>query len=399
MASKGNGSAKTRGWFAQATRQENVTTLKENLPELPDFLADTSASAAKTSSQQPTQELGEKKLSPDLKRLEQQNQRHLDVPRVKEKWIMGKLSMFGLALGLALMGVIFFVAGFLVCFVTFPPSSLSSYNIAREAQLPAVEATQGYAQRDAQYAATNGTASDILIQAENRAIQESISQGKSIAQDTANQWINKVQNALGPTLGSIFSAVARPTSQTIIGGAGVQVSQTAFGPTGRPVPGGAQAASTTLASAGTPDGATPAPAPIAPPATPPAAPAPAPTSPPSPSTGTHSPSPALTPQENQATLAMSTGQEVQHAATQFSVTIQTYADSRDAYGLYNSLKERGFSAYIVRRLEGDQPKFEVRLGDFKTFVDAEGVSRSLRSQMDLPARIVLVNTQEDRIVY
>ncbi|MFN7709807.1 MAG: hypothetical protein ACK5O7_02440 [Holosporales bacterium] len=394
MASTAKESANHQGWFAQQKRQDSVSAHKKNLPQLPDFLAEPKASTEKgrkptaPQSQQPHDDYNK-----DLHRLRRETERHLNVPRLKEKWVMGRFSFFGLALGLALMGVIFFTAGFLLCFVTFPPASLSGLAIAQQVQPQGVETTQGYAQRSAQYTSTGDSVANVLEQAENRALQQSIAQGRAIAQDTASQWINKIRDSLGPTLGTIFSSVAQPTAQTLIGGASTEVSKATFGPSGRPSPGPTAAPSpATNPSAAASNAAQTAPAG---------------------ETDSNAPtaqSPTATTQSAPNTTVAPEGgapQSVRPAASpstpvslsRFSVTVQTTTDSREAYALYHALKERGYSTYIVRNMRSDVAHFEVRLGDFTAFSEAENVSRSLRTQMDLPARIVLVNSEEDRIMY
>jgi cell division septation protein DedD len=80
----------------------------------------------------------------------------------------------------------------------------------------------------------------------------------------------------------------------------------------------------------------------------------------------------------------------------FALEVQHFSSATDAYSMMRDLHDQGYDAtYIVREYQNGQQTFHVRVGDFKTYTDATN-ARSLLKQ---PARVVIVDPQEQRVTH
>jgi cell division septation protein DedD len=71
----------------------------------------------------------------------------------------------------------------------------------------------------------------------------------------------------------------------------------------------------------------------------------------------------------------------------YSVQVGAFSDSSSARGLIDSLREKGYAAYVSRG-KGDEAAWRVRVGPLRTRADAETTALQLESREKLPTWVL-----------
>lgn len=152
----------------------------------------------------------------DLGRLDRQNRAHLSVTRGGGGQIaMTSTSNFGYILGLLIMGSLFFISGFLVCYWVYPPHSSDRTGGINGA--PLYNWRGSMAQGNQSKPGSGGDFDGALTRAEGRSLSAVKSQVTSKINTVINKYAGNVRGALGPGIGTILAPATSGLVQDLAG--------------------------------------------------------------------------------------------------------------------------------------------------------------------------------------
>lgn len=326
-----------------------------------------------------SQENSRHKLQRDLEKADERSAHHLALPAKKERLVMGKLKLLGLILLFLLAGALFFIAGFLTCYTVLPPAQTSysahlpgggPYGASRPSHglgvAPAdtplshrVTPGSSYAARqsllrEARQGQGRGQPSDrftsALHQAEEQTAYQAKRQAHTLITRTLNRWSMKLRSMFGYYAGS---AIAPLTT-----GLAKQVADSAFpmSPPPRSSSRGGIGTSKSLSlSSGSGDQS---------------------------AASSHSSAEEQTSRNPIPPSAASPGL--------YTILVQSYTNSAEAFHLSNTLQSQGFGAYVDQEQSGSGVKFSVKVGQFSNFTDARNAAAIFSQQWHQPARVLVM---------
>jgi len=365
-------------WFALARRAERIRLCKDKKSDTPSALLEDQEHEQSIGQEQDTL-YSPGSLDHEMARLDQQNASHLTAFRGGGKHSMGKIGVFFMIIGFLIMATLFFASGYFYCYLN-PPygSSLNPVHPTEQHRTnqmgwsihqpqavhdglsDGLTPSQPYALRQSQIQDATQPQSSATSSTWSTATQQS----KSIAQQQAKMVVHqtldhigyKIRSALGYNVGAIVQPLTAGVAKKVLDESFPDSEQEQSDSTDAP-----------LSNQGTPNSM--------------------------PARGSsqlnRSPlsSSGKTPSANQKTSRMPAGR--------FTVQLQSFHNTSDAYKLVQELNRRGFqSPYIVRVQDGSRLKFYVRAGDFSNYSKAS----QARTTIPMPSRVVPTKRTDDRII-
>ncbi|ARN85185.1 SPOR domain-containing protein [Candidatus Nucleicultrix amoebiphila] len=337
---------KTDGfWFAAVRRRENIKILKsKDHPPIP-----VSVGGPLTSGDPETA------LSKDLQSLSKKNEDHLKLPQVKIKAPVSKLAILGMILGFLIMGFLFFIGGFMLCYSFFPPyrspSLITEENASSSASVSS--GNDSYAAHQQALATGDeggGTNKGAML---TKIEEQSSDQARRITHDSIIQRTTQLNNKIKQTLGWQIGTVIEPATLGIAEALSGNVENKIGPHQSNPVIEGKPAEKATPGAGGN--------------------------------------APAAGGSQASKNADSGTNENV------YSIEVQVLNDSDVAYSLQQELKQRGMDAYIVRYTVNDKLHYAVRFGGFKSFKAAQEAMGVFRVVWRQPARVVIIDKNEDRM--
>jgi len=336
--------------FAAVRRLENMNALKRK-KQSPSPVSVESA----TPSTSP-----EATLKQELEALAKKNEEKLQTPQAQVKPSLSKLAIFGIVLGFLIMGFLFFIGGFMLCYSFFPPYQASSLAAEESpSQSPAEGGSnESYAVRQKALAVGDEGGGDNKGALLGKIEAQSASRAKSMTHDTIirrTSLLNtKIKQLLGWRIGSVIEPATLGIAEALSGKIESKIM----------APKSGSAKESTLSAASTQSSGT------------------------APSSG-----------HPGSTIVQGHGEATGSSAQEniYSIEVRVFNDSDVAYSLQQELKQRGMEAYIVRYTVQDTLHYSVRFGGFKSFKIAQETMGVFRAVWDQPARVVIIDKNEDRM--
>lgn len=347
-------------------------------------------------------------LADEIEKINKKNEEHLKIQPIKVKKPMGKLSMLLIFLGLMVVGFLFFIAGFLVCYSLFPPFN-RSYVAAPSAHKKTHPSFQGYAGRQSQLEQSSGIQNPGPLSSIE---EQSEGQAKRRTHETLNrsaaQLTGRISSVVGANIASVIAPVvngiAGMIERTVIGNPDSSSADSYFAnepslpqavssqatpssqaqdrkspsspmssaPQAESAASGKEAALADVDKKGASDQAVLEKNKKQEPSIPKA-------------------QEKMAPSEKTPSVAVSQGV--------YTIEVENFKESETAYNLLRDLQQRGYDAYIVRKFIDGQMHYSVRFGNYETFLKAKDAVYAYRGQWQQPARIIIVDPQEERINY
>lgn len=331
------------------------------------------------------------KLEKDIRALYQENQRHLQVPPLRQRMGVTKMRSFLFLLGLFVMLFLAFGAGFLSCYTFYPPqpetftlsplTHLSAGSL--ETQNHLLDPSKSYAARAARIRDSQGVS--LLEKSQNQAEYQARQQARSAVSRALQDWSAKIRQIFGQYAGSAITPLTTGLAQSAADS--FLTPQQSSKKMPRPYP---------LKKI---DGKTSSSDPFV---------------------GTNTGTNSETGTGTETSIAIDTGIKtdtersfyshkpednsqsktfsiMSSESKKFSLQIQEFPNSQQAWQLAQALEEKGLGAYVVRLEQNQRLSFAVRVGAFKNYKESREAAQLMTHQHQLPVRVVTIHPYEERL--